>query len=488
MQQLNKQTVAQLPASVKHNKSAQHAAIGIVHLGPGAFHRAHQAVFTDDAMEFGGDWGICAVSMRSTGVRDELAEQDNLYTLAIIDNQPGYQLISAIKEVLVLGEQRTAVMARLTAATTHIVSLTITEKGYCLNGQGQLDQQHADIIHDLASPDAPRSAIGLLCGALKQRMQLNHKQLTIISCDNLADNGSKLGRAVVAFAALQDATLAQWIAANVSFPNTMVDSITPASNDELRTRVAAAIGLKDNWPIQREAFSQWVIEDNFSGPRPAWEKVGVTFTQDVSGYEKAKLRLLNGSHSTLAYIGLKCGKETVHQAVSDPAMLRLVKKMLIEEVKPSFVPPQELQVDGYIEAILQRYGNPHIRHLLAQIAWDGSQKLPFRLLASINDNLVKGNSIKLMSTGVAAWLHFLVNAAKTNFAIVDPLADKLISTAAYCSGNLAEDVSRFLSIEQVFSPELATNSEFVNALTEGYLALSELRADNIEKVLGGLIK
>ena len=487
MQQLNQHYLSHLPASVKYNKGAEKAAIGIVHLGPGAFHRAHQAVFTDDAMQYGGDWGICAVSMRSTGVRDELAEQDNLYTLAIIDNQPGYQVISAIKEVLVLGEQRAQVMARLTAATTHIVSLTITEKGYCLNGQGQLDQLHADIMHDLANPDTPRSAVGLLCAALKLRMQQNIGQLTIISCDNLADNGTKLGRAVVGFAALQDKTLAQWIEQHVCFPNTMVDSITPASNDELRQRVASAIQLKDNWPIQREAFSQWVIEDKFSGPRPAWDKVGVTFTQDVSGYEKAKLRLLNGSHSTLAYIGLKCGKETVNQAVSEPALLKLITIMLSEEVKPSFIAPDELQVDEYIAAILQRYANPHIRHLLAQIAWDGSQKLPFRLLASIEDNLASGQPIKLLCCGVAAWLHFLVNAAKTNFAIVDPLADKLISTAAYCSGNLAEDVGRFLAIEQVFPARLASNAQFVSAVTAGYLALSELRKDNINKVLSGLL-
>ena len=484
---LNKLSLPQLPASVTYNNSVLERDIGIVHLGPGAFHRAHQAVFTDNAMTFGGNWGICAVSMRSVGVRDELAEQDNLYTLAIIDNNPAYQVISAIKEVLVLGEQRQQVMQRLCAATTHIVSLTITEKGYCLDGRGQLDLNHSDIKHDLSHPEEPLSAVGLLSAALKKRMQLGIGELTIISCDNLADNGSKLANAVSAFAALSDTALAQWIKQNVCFPNTMVDSITPASNDELRTRVADAIQLQDNWPIQREAFSQWVIEDKFSGPRPAWDKVGVTFTHDVSGYEKAKLRLLNGSHSTLAYLGLRCQFSTVNEAISHPSLFRLIKQMLLQEVKVSFEAPAGLVIDEYIDAILHRYANQHIRHLLSQIAWDGSQKLPFRLLGSIQDNLARGQSIKLMAVGVAAWLQFLVNAAKTQFKIVDPLADRLISEAAYCAGNIADDVLRLLAIHEVFPPALAANPEFVKALAQGYLALSALGADNIEQVIDGLL-
>ncbi|MDP5039831.1 MAG: mannitol dehydrogenase family protein, partial [Paraglaciecola sp.] len=224
MQQLNKGSLGHLSAEVRFNQAALERQIGIVHLGPGAFHRAHQAVYTDNAMEFGGDWGICAVSMRSTGVRDELAEQDNIYTLAIIDEQPSYQVISAIKEVLVLGEQREQVMQRLVAPSTHIVSLTVTEKGYCLNGVGELDVGNNDIVHDLKNPTCPISAIGLLTLALQQRMQNNTADLTIMSCDNLADNGSKLGRAIIRFAENIDMQLAQWITHHVCFPNTMVDS------------------------------------------------------------------------------------------------------------------------------------------------------------------------------------------------------------------------------------------------------------------------
>lgn len=487
MQQLNKSNLNQLPKTVLHNKAALSSDIGIVHLGPGAFHRAHQAVYTDNAMEFGGNWGICAVSMRSTGVRDELAQQDNIYTLAIIDENPSYQVISAIKEVLVLKEQREQVMLRLIAPTTFIVSLTITEKGYCLGADGHLDELNPDIVHDLENPHEAISAIGLLSGALQQRRQQGISSLTIISCDNLADNGTKLGRAIIRFAEKIDNQLALWIKQNVSFPNTMVDSITPASNDQLRTRVAEALKLQDNWPIQREAFTQWVIEDNFSGPRPAWDKVGVTFTHDVSGYEKAKLRLLNGSHSTLAYLGLRCGKETVHQAISDPSVFKLINTMLKEQVKLSFSAPNELNVDEYIDAILKRYGNRHIRHLLSQIAWDGSQKLPFRLLGSIEDNLQQGLPVSLLCVGVAAWLQFLVTAAKTKFSLVDPLADKLISVANHCSGRDLDDVSRFLAIQQLFPVSLVNNSVFVAELSRAYLGLSGLNSDNIKETLEALL-
>ncbi|WP_438862496.1 mannitol dehydrogenase family protein [Neptunicella sp.] len=484
MQQLNNSNSNQLPESVIHsNYDRNQLGIGIVHLGPGAFHRAHQAVFTDNALAYGGDWGICGVSMRSKGVRDNLAEQDNLYTLAILDEQPAYQLVGAIKEVLVLGDQREQVMQRLTAATTHIVSLTVTEKGYCLNGDGLLDRTHTDVVHDLANPEQPNSAIGLLAAALQVRFEQNHKALTIISCDNLADNGSKLGKAVVAFARELNDKLADWIEANICFPNTMVDSITPATDDALKDRVAAAIQVNDNWPIQREAFSQWVIEDNFSGPRPHWEKVGVTFTHDVSGYEKAKLRLLNGSHSTLAYTGLRCGFETVSEAISHPALHKLISSMLLDEVKPSFNAPIEMDVAEYIQAILKRYANPHIRHLLAQIAWDGSQKLPFRLLGTIKDNLTKGNSIRLLSTGVAAWLHFLVNAAHQSLSITDPLADLLLTTAADCSGHDASDVTKLLAISAVFPAELVNQSQFSEAVTKAYLTLASLNPTNIESVL-----
>ncbi|ALS97320.1 mannitol dehydrogenase family protein [Lacimicrobium alkaliphilum] len=488
MSLLNQQSLTNLPDAIKvpgYNRAK--AGIGIVHLGPGAFHRAHQAVFTDDALALGGDWAISAVSMRSKGLRDSLKQQQNLYTLAVLDHQSRYQVIGAIKEVLVLDEDRTKVMERLTAATTHIVTLTVTEKGYCLNGQGLLALEHKDIRHDLANPGTPISAIGLLVLALKQRFEKGHEPLTIISCDNLADNGHKLAQAVLAFAAQSDTRLAARIADEVSFPCTMVDSITPATDEALIEQVADALGVEDQWPVQREAFSQWVIEDKFSGPRPPWDQVGVTFTADVSGYENAKLRLLNGSHSTLAYLGLGCGYETVYQAMQNPHLQRFVQRLFEQEIIPSLKPPAELDLHQYSRAILERYANPHIRHMLSQIAWDGSQKLPFRLLRTINDNLAADRSISRLCVGVAAWLQFLVSKARTGAKLTDPLAAKLLEVARGCDGNAAADVQAFLALSEVFVPELSANQVFVEQLTQGYQRLSTLSADSLGQILGDLL-
>ncbi|HCB16012.1 MAG TPA: mannitol dehydrogenase, partial [Alteromonas sp.] len=280
---LNNATLATLPAEVKkpdYDRAVRSR--GIVHIGPGAFHRAHQAVYTDMAMAYGGNWRITGVSMRSATLKQKLAGQDNLYSLVVLDNEPYVQVIGAFDSVLVLNEDREAIMAALTDANTHIISLTITEKGYCLASNGELDTSHADIMHDLSNPDEPVSAVGLIVSALKHRFEQQQADITVISCDNLADNGKKLAKAVLQFAEKIQPELAHWIEQNIAFPCTMVDSITPATDEALISLAADKLGVEDAWPIQREGFTQWVVEDKFSGPRPAWEKVGVTFTDDVA--------------------------------------------------------------------------------------------------------------------------------------------------------------------------------------------------------------
>lgn len=480
MSQLNQSTLGSLPDSVgtpQYDRTEKN--IGIVHLGPGAFHRAHQAVFTEDAMPFGGDWGICGVSMRSRGVKENLATQDNLYTLAIIDNDSRSQVIGALKEVLVLADDREAIVARMTAPTTHIISLTITEKGYCLNTQGGLDVNHPDIQHDLAHLDSPNSAIGLIVQVLRQRFAAGIGEITVMSCDNLADNGDKLATAVCEFATQIDPDLANQIRREVAFPCSMVDSITPATDDALKAQVSEQLGVTDNWPIQREAFTQWVIEDHFTGPRPAWDKVGVTLTSNVNNYEKAKLRLLNGSHSTLAYLGILCGHETVYEGVSDDALAAFVESMLAEEVVPSLNAPAEMQIEAYMQAVLKRYHNPHIRHMLAQIAWDGSQKLPFRLLGTVRDNLEQGVSVRKLCVGVAAWFRFLNYKARVGTELVDPMASVLLDVAKQSDGS-AEDVHRFLAISDVFARDLPDNPVFVKALTQAYVQLADLETQGAQ--------
>ncbi len=458
--------------------------IGIVHLGPGAFHRAHQAVYTEKAMNLkGGDWGICGVSLRSAKARDVLAKQDNLYTLAVVDTHQHYQVIGAIKEVLVASEQSSLVMERLSAETTKLVTLTITEKGYCLGSDGSLDLSHPDIVHDLSNRSQPISAIGFIAQALAQRKMNNIAPFNVLSCDNVSDNGDKLRRAVIDYAYQLDVDLAAWIEVHVAFPNSMVDSITPKTESYTVDGVSNIIGLRDEWPIQREEFTQWVIEDNWQGCRPAWDQVGVIFTSDVAGFEKAKLRLLNCLHSTLAYAGSLAGFETVFEATSDENFFKFISDLASDEVIGSFVPPKELDVEQYGKDIIQRFLNPEIRHLLSQIAWDGSQKLQMRILPIIRDNLALNRSTKLLSLSLACWFEFICKAVKDQQEIVDPLADEFYQLKPLKSDNSTEIVEAFLNIESIFGTDLKSNTTIKTQLIDSLIALRKLNPNNINGVM-----
>lgn len=447
--------------------------IGVVHFGPGAFHRAHQAFYFDQLLAKDPRWGICAVSLKSSGVRDALAPQDGLYTLAQLDAETTFRVVGSILEVLVAPEDPPSVFARLAAPTTRMVTLTVTEKGYCLTGDGKLDMAHPDIVHDLAHPREPVSAVGYVVEGLRRRQQVGLPPYAVVACDNLVDNGWRLKAAVVAFAERVDPALAAWIEAEGRFPRTMVDSITPATDDALRTRVETATGLADAWPIQREAFTQWVVEDvlgeaSTQGGAPDLASVGVTLTDDVRGFERAKLRLLNGVHSTIAYAGLLKGHETVFEAISDPALAKIAEDLMVQDIIPTLTAPRGLDLAAYAQAILARFRNPEIRHLLSQIAWDGSQKLPFRILGTVADALEAGRPVDRLALPLAAWMHFVRRRAAESVKIVDPLADRLVETAAGCAGDAAADVARFLALEPVFSRELAANAAFVAALEKAY--------------------
>lgn len=446
--------------------------VGVVHFGPGAFHRAHQAFYFDHLLANDPRWGICAVSLKSPGVRDALQPQDGLYTLAQLDAETTFRVIGSILEVLVAPEDPPSVFARLAAPTTRMVTLTVTEKGYCLTGDGKLDTAHPDIVHDLAHPREPVSAVGYVVEGLRRRFQAGLAPYAVVACDNLADNGWRLKAAVVAFAETIDPVLAGWIEGEGRFPRTMVDSITPATDDALRARVEAATGLSDAWPIQREAFTQWVVEDVLGDGAPDLASVGVTLTDDVRGFERAKLRLLNGVHSTIAYAGLLKGHETVFEAISDPAMAQIAEDLMVQDIIPTLTAPRGLDLAAYAQAILARFRNPEIRHLLSQIAWDGSQKLPFRILGTVNDALEAGRSVDRLALPLAAWMHFVRRRAAEDVQIVDPLADRLVETASACTGDAASDVAQFLKLEPVFSRELAGNAVFVAALEKAYVELT----------------
>jgi fructuronate reductase len=466
---LNNESLHTLPGTIAvPGYDRRGVATGIVHIGAGAFHRAHQAWFIENALKRDPRWGICAVSLRSNGVRDALIEQDNLYALAIRDDEISYQVIGALRELLVAPEDPQAVLERMCAPSTHIVTITVTEKGYCLSGDGSLDVSHPDIRHDLQTPHAPVSVIGFITEALQRRKQAREAPFAVVSCDNLADNGSRLARATVQFARERDTSLAAWIEQEVFFPRTMVDSITPATTAELKRSVEQATGLEDRGPVQREAFVQWVIQRGFRGATPDWESLGVTLTHDVSGYEQAKLRLLNGGHSTLAYAGLLSGYRTVGEAMRDDRLRGMVERLMTDDILPTLRPPAGLDLHVYVQAILRRFRNPNMHHALAQIAMDGTQKLPIRILGTVRDALASGRSIDRLCAPLAAWMHFVRRAASRGETLSDPLASQLAQIGRACTGHAAADVSHFLELDTMFPTDLRNEPRFTQPLVRAY--------------------
>ncbi|WP_434724406.1 mannitol dehydrogenase family protein [Mesorhizobium sp. RIZ17] len=385
---------------------------GIVHLGVGAFHRAHQAAYVDACLADGeSDWGITGVSLRSPDTRDALAPQDGLYTLAIRDSA-GEQLevVGSILSLLVAPENPDAVLAALTDPRTRIVTLTITEKAYLRAADGTLDGAHPDIVHDLANPGSPKTAHGFLAEALARRRAAGTPAFTVLCCDNLPANGATLHRLLIEFAKLRASRgnadgrpLAGYIADEVAFPSSMVDRIVPATTDADRTRIAQQLSLEDAWPVMTEPFRQWVIEDRFPAGRPAWEKFGVTMVEDVGPFEDMKLRLLNGAHSGIAYLGLLSGHATVDRAFADPSIRQFVDLLWAEAI-PTL--PQDAGLDPipYMAELADRFSNTALAHRTAQIANDGSQKLPQRIIASALARLEAGLLPEHLSLVVAAWI------------------------------------------------------------------------------------
>jgi len=444
---------------------------GIVHFGPGAFHRAHQADYVDRLLADDARWGIAAVSLRSGATIEALARQQGRYTLAILDAEPDYRTIGAHTAWHGPGEER-AVRARLADPRVRIVTSTVTEKGYCLGPDGRLDLAHPDIVDDLATPEAPRSLVGWLALGLADRRAAGVAPFTALCCDNMASNGSKLGAAVRAFAEAHDAELGRWIAGEARFPNVMVDSITPATDEALRRRVQEATGFDDAIPVAREAYSAWVIEDMLPPGGPDFASAGAIVTSGVEGYELAKLRILNGAHSALAYIGLLRGHATVALAMDDPWLAEFAESLIRCEVIPVLGDRCGFDLGRYADDVLRRFRNPAIGHKLAQIAWDGSQKLPYRLLDSIADARAAGLPFARLAKAVAAWMRFVQRRAQSAVPIVDPLADRLAALGSQSSDDLTL-LDSLLGLRQVFPAELTSNGEVRAALRAGLATLEE---------------
>ncbi|MBL8702459.1 MAG: mannitol dehydrogenase family protein [Alphaproteobacteria bacterium] len=457
--------LSHLPAAVvRPGFDPRRLGIGIVHLGCGAFHRAHQAMHTQAAIAArGGDWGIAAVSLRGEDVPRRLAPQDGLYGVLVRGpDGDALTVVGVIRDVI--GPARLAdAIAAIARPATRIVSLTVTEKGYCRDAaSGVLETAHPDIVHDIAEPGRPRSAPGLIVAGLAARRAAGAGGLAVMSCDNLPENGVATARVVRALAERQDPSLAAWIDAQVAFPSTMVDRIVPATAPADIETVAGLLGLRDEACVVTEPFSQWVIEDRFPAGRPAWEAGGAELVADVVPFEHMKLRLLNASHSMLAYLGYLAGHEFVAQAIVAPGFAPLVER-LWDEATPTLRVPAGVDLAAYRRRLLARFGDPQLRHRTWQIAMDGSQKLPQRLLATIRENIAAGRPCATGALAVAAWMRYVrgVDERGNPIDVRDPLAETFVPLRA---GEPSTRAAALLGIPAIFGADLAKVAGFAEAV------------------------
>lgn len=445
-----------MPANRLMRPRTPRPATGIVHLGLGAFFRAFGCVYVADAMQAaGGDWGIVGVSLRSPDTRDALKPQDWAYTsVTLTPDGPQTRVIDVLNDVLVAPEDPQTVLDAMCDPGVRIVSLTVTEKGYCHNpATGALNMGHPDILYDLTH-DLPRSAPGYLVRALQQRHAAGIAPFTVLTCDNLPHNGALVRGVVLDMARRIDPALADWIAENGRFPATMVDRITPATTDEDIKTVEHLTGFHDAAPVMHEPFRQWAVQDDFvNGDRPDLAAAGAQLVDDVAAFEDMKLRMLNGTHSALAYLGYLAGHETISDTVADPTFAAYVRHCW-EEIMPAVAAPPGVDLTDYADALFDRYANPAIRHRTWQIAMDGSQKLPQRLLGTLRANLDAGRDSPALCLAVAGWMRYVAgkDEAGQPIDVRDPLADLLRDTA---TDSATGTVAALLSLDQIFPADLA---------------------------------
>jgi fructuronate reductase len=475
---LNDDALSELPSEIRRPAYDRRAVkTGIVHLGVGAFHRAHQAVYTDDVLGQDPQWGIVAASLRSPDTFDALQPQDGLYTLAVRSREgEALRVVGSIGRIIVAPRATDDLLEVMADHGTRIVTLTVTEKGYCHDpATGALNEAHPDIVHDLAYLRTPRSAPGFIVEALRRRRLAGVPPFTVLTCDNLPSNGRTVKRVLTRFAELVDPELGRFVANEVSCPSTMVDRIVPATGDQDRERIGVALGFQDAWPVVTEPFTQWVIEDRFPQGRPAWENAGAEFVADVEPYENMKLRLLNGSHSTLAYLGYLSGYETVADTMADPAFVRLIEGLMDEEVAPTLHMPPGADLTSYKKALIERFKNPALKHRTWQIAMDGSQKLPQRLLGTVRDRLRDHASIARLSLGVAAWMRYVTGIDEKGEAIDvrDPMAARLRELADGAGGSAENLAGALFGVREIFGDDLPKDPRFTEAVTANLTRLYE---------------
>lgn len=441
---------------------------GIVHLGTGAFHKAHQAVCTDDAMETGGgDWMITGVSLRSPDVAAALNPQNGLYTLLVRGADGVFpRVIGSIREVLVAPDEPERVMLALTRPETRIVSLTITEKGYGFDpATGGLDRNHPAIAADLADPERCVSALGYIVAALHARKTMGHGPFTVLCCDNLPSNGKVVRRLVLEFARARDPEIADHIERHVSFPSTMVDRITPASTEATFADAARLTGREDLAAVETEPFTQWIIEDDFVAGRPAWEAGGALFVKDVAPYERMKLRMLNGAHSMLAYAGFIAGHRFVRDVMGDAGLVTLIERHMAAAAR-TLDPVPGVDLERYAAELRARFANPAIAHQTFQIAMDGTQKLPQRLLEPASVALSRGDPLDAYAFAVAAWMRYCLGRTETGetYALRDPRETEIGVLVAAAGGQAGAIVDRLTSLPGLFPDALSGSDAWRTAV------------------------
>ncbi|SNR69108.1 mannitol dehydrogenase family protein [Blastococcus mobilis] len=490
MQPLNGETLTSLSAGVAtptYDRSQVRA--GIVHLGVGGFHRSHQAMYVDRLLEQGAaqDWGICGVGVLPSDRRmaEVMAAQDCLYTLVLKHPDGSYdaRVVGSIVEYLLAPDDPEAVVEKMAAAETRIVSMTVTEGGYNISAvTGAFDPADPDVVHDLRPGAALRTAFGLVTEALVRRRDRGLAPFTVVSCDNIEHNGDVARRSFAAFAGLRDRDLGAWVEREVSFPNSMVDRITPATTDEDRAEVARRFGIEDRWPVVSEPFTQWVLEDRFGLGRPPLEDAGVQLVGDVEPYEMMKLRLLNASHQALAYLGHLAGHRLVHDAAQDPLFRRFLLGYMEEEATPTLAPVPGIDVADYRQDLITRFSNPAVRDTLARLAFDGSERLPKWLLPVVRDNLASGGEVRRSAAVVAGWARYAegVDEEGHPIEIVDRRRDSLVANAR----RQREDPLAFIADRDLFG-DLVDDERF----TSHYLAtLASLHEHGARATLAALVQ
>lgn len=479
---LNAKNLSSLPKEVSvpaYDRSK--VKTGIVHVGIGGFHRAHQAFYTDQLLAEHGvtDWGICGIALLDHDKRiyDTLVDQDGLYNLMITaaDGTTHTKVIGSIVEYLFAPENPDAVIEKMAHPDVKIITLTITEGGYNFNpATGKFMPENPAIQADIVNPEKPATIFGYLTQAIKRRKERGLKGITIQSCDNIQQNGVVAKEMLLAYITLAAPGLLNWVKENISFPNAMVDRITPVTSQEAIDLLDTQFGIADAWPVVCEPFCQWIIEDDFINGRPDWNLVGAQFVKDVHPYEKMKIRLVNGGHVALGFTGYLNGYTFVYETMADPVFFNFVKDFLDEEATPILDEVPGIDVEEYKKTLMQRFSNPYIKDQLTRIFSESSAKIPKFLMPTINDQLVKGVSLKRAALILAAWCHYLEKTAIKE--VQDEMKQLLIKEA---TESIKGNPLAFLKIASIFG-DIAEKEEFA---FQYLLFLNGIRKEGVAKVI-----